>query len=408
MPTTCRWIGGRAAAVAQIVTITPANIEADDVFGITLSNDAGDSHAITFTAGATTAKNVVEGLKAAAVAASAAGYSPWNAVTPAEDDSVLTLTAIVAGVPFTVATTAVNGGAADTQTLTAVTTLASAGPNDLKSAANWDDGLLPTAGDTMWFVNSAQSALYGLNWSAAAPAAIVVEQSYTGLLGQANGYLLCGSGAIAITIGQYIGSRPSGSGRINISAGTGAATVTIYDSAAQPTDSGQPVIRLLTTNAASVIDIRKGKLGIASSAGETSQLATLLQGWTENQNGDTDVVVGSGVTIVTITKTGGELLLRCAATTVNNVGSLTTEGSGAITTLVNRSGIAICNSTGTITKVQPLGGLVDFSRSSAARTVSEIEYPSGAGGQVKLLAPTVPTVTAFDLQDRHLLTVAAS
>ena len=59
------WEGG-ASAVAQVTDVTPANVEVDDVFKVTLSDDAGNSKQLSFTATAATVQNVVEGLKALA------------------------------------------------------------------------------------------------------------------------------------------------------------------------------------------------------------------------------------------------------------------------------------------------------------------------------------------------------
>jgi len=100
--------------IAHVVNVTPANVEEGDVFTILYGGIA----IATFTATAATVKNVVEGLQAAWEANKASHPGP-DAITATEDDTKVILTADEAGVPFTVTTSAVDGGGNDTQTLTA-------------------------------------------------------------------------------------------------------------------------------------------------------------------------------------------------------------------------------------------------------------------------------------------------
>lgn len=136
---------GGEAAVAQVTTVTPDNVETDDRFEIELSDELGNTYAIAFTATAATAQNVVEGLQSAAAAAKSAGIDPWAAITATEDGTSVTLTADRDGEPFHVTTRVTDGGGSDDQTLTASTTTAASGPKILTGADNWDAAL--AAGD---------------------------------------------------------------------------------------------------------------------------------------------------------------------------------------------------------------------------------------------------------------------
>jgi len=157
------WEGG-APAIAQVIDFTPANVEVGDVFTITLRDDADDSYQITFTATATTVANVVTGLYDAAVIATAAGHGPWGSVTAADNTTKLTITADTAGTPFWYTTTAVDGGGADTQTLTASVATASSGPNDYNVAANYSGGAVPGTADNLRIPKWATDGiLYGLD-----------------------------------------------------------------------------------------------------------------------------------------------------------------------------------------------------------------------------------------------------
>jgi hypothetical protein len=85
------------------------------------------------------------------------------------------------------------------------------------------------------------------------------------------------------------------------------------------------------------------------------------------------------LTVTTIVKDGGTLILRSAATTLTqNAGTLTTYGSGTITTGNIYGGTFYGNSTGTITALNISGATVDFTRSQAARTVTTLKLDPGS------------------------------
>ena len=110
------------ASVAQINTITPGGtIEAGDIFTVTGIATA----AVSFTATATTVANVTAGLTTAINAA--AGVT----VTAVDGTSVVTITADVAGVPFTAVPTTTDGGGATTETLVTAITTANATANSV-------------------------------------------------------------------------------------------------------------------------------------------------------------------------------------------------------------------------------------------------------------------------------------
>jgi hypothetical protein len=110
--------------VAETATLTPANIEVGDIF--TILYDGADFAIFVATDGLV--KTVVEGLQAAWTAATAA----WTAAHPegagegpdrivaTEDDTKVTLNIDTDGTAFAyrITTSAVDGGGADTQTLT--------------------------------------------------------------------------------------------------------------------------------------------------------------------------------------------------------------------------------------------------------------------------------------------------
>lgn len=150
---------GGAPAVAKVVTVTPANVEIGDVFNLILTMDDATTVTVTFTATATTVANVTAGLVAAW---NASGASEVQRITAADATTALTLTADTSGVPFALTTSTTDGGGANTQTLTAVVTTASSGPNDVNVAGNWSLGTVPAAGEDVEIGAAAPAVLYSL------------------------------------------------------------------------------------------------------------------------------------------------------------------------------------------------------------------------------------------------------
>lgn len=245
---------------------------------------------------------------------------------------------------------------------------------DLSKAANYSPNQVPTDDDTLVFQLNAVSVDTGMATLAAVTLAkLVIDQSYTGQIGTADEYMEVG--AKLVDIGQHYGAgtEPAGSGRIKLdinNAGSFAPVITVYNTGS-PSDDGQQAVRLLTAHASTEINVLKGSVSIAPDAAETSTVSSLDVSYVDSKDSDADVVVGEGVTLATVNQTGGNLALRCAATTITKRGGfLRTAGTGAITTTNNYDGDAALNATGAITTLNGYGGSVDFTESRAARTVT--------------------------------------
>src|SRR5690242_20859660 len=104
---------GDAAAVAQVNTITPANVNIGNVFSVTINGKP-----IAYTAQAATVADVCNGLLALLTASS---LSEFGEVNWTADATKITVTARAPGVPFT-QTSSASGG---TATLVTATTVAS-------------------------------------------------------------------------------------------------------------------------------------------------------------------------------------------------------------------------------------------------------------------------------------------
>ncbi len=314
----------------------------------------------------------------AALAAST--LSLFAAITWTVDGAVITATADTAGVPFSCAatTTESGGGAADDQTFVRAASVASVGPYDWNTALNWSGGAVPVNSDDVFIDEGTYDILYGLNQSAVTLDELHVSQLYSGKIGTSTAYLRIG--AATAVLGEYFGTgSPTGSRRIKIDFGSSDVDVTVLNSASAAEESNQQPIRLKINHASATLVVLRGKVSLCVGTGETGQVTSITEGFTTNVDRDSEIVVGSGVTVATITKTGGNLLLNAACTTLTQKGGqTTTDGTGAITTMTNYDGTIYPCSTGTIGTLEARGGTIDFTRSTKARTVTTPQIWGGA------------------------------
>lgn len=261
---------------------------------------------------------------------------------------------------------------------------------DASWAANWSGAAVPINADDVVFENSAQDLNAGLNMSAVALASLISRQTYTGKIGTTTAYWQIGTAKLEI--GSYSGpGSPVGSGRIKIDLGSATACVAVVYNTGYGTDTDLPAVRLLAANAATTLEVRKGQVGVAMETAETSTISLITVSYDSAEESDADVFIGSGVTLTTLTKTGGECICKCAATTITNrAGTLIIDGVGAVTTLAVTGGTVYPNSSGTIGTLDIDGGLVDCTKSSKARTITTVTLD--APGQLKY-DPAVMTFT---------------
>lgn len=379
------WLGG-TTAVAQVDRFTPANVEVDDVFTLTVTGQDGATNAVSFTATATTVANVTAGLTAA-----------WNAsthrlctpITAADATTSMTLTADTAGQPFSVASTTTDGGGSNTQTLTRLAVTASAGPYDWNTTANWSTGSKPVNSDnvTIDARGSAYSILYGLNQSAVT---VTTLNIYKGApqIGDTNYMLRIGATTANIMLPPNDGTAQTGNFTA-INFGSVQTACNVYDSGNTGLSGLQPVV-LGGTNASNVLNMYAGVAGWGTFA--PSQSGTIL---TINLDGGT-LTTGTGTDWTTIVNNGGTITAykgSASGTLTTISGKSTIFGSAAIATVNANGGITnLNNRTTAATALNLNGGIVDFTGNAAAATVTTPTYKD-AGGTVMAISASQVTYT---------------
>ena len=382
---TIRW-AGTAPAVAQVSTAQVTAYDVATTYKLTIGNKVVSVIAqgsINLTAA---------GLATAWNALSATQYPEHSEVTASSATDTVTLTADVAGRPFT-CTSSVSGGAG---TIGAVATgTASAGPNHWDTAANWSGNAVPVGADTVHIEDSSVSILYGLDQNSTTLTALNIAANYTGQIGlpQRNqgGYDEYRTTHLTISSTNVrIGYGPgAGSGRIKLNTLTVLATVDV-DRTGTTVEPGVPSLCWKGTHASGVVNVNRGYVGIGFFGLDSATVLTLRVGMRDSKLTDADVICGAGCTLTTANQLGGKLEVNSNLTTANIRGgiftfrmaaTLTTLDMGAYDAEKNKDARAVCyyNSSGTLTTANVRwGGTLDFSQDQRAKTVTTLNAFRGA------------------------------
>lgn len=358
---------GGAGAVAQVDKATPANVEADDTFTMTITDHLGAVASVTHTAVDDVEATVVTGLYDLAVAAKAAGEVPWTRITATDDTTHVTLTADTAGMPFTLVCAKTGTG-----TLTGAAVTACSGPNLLSVADNMEDGTVLAAADNLIIPADCAYDIYYEDLSGTELGSIDFEDGYTGDVGAPARPLkldVATSGLVHL----------AGTGNIHIAL-TGATAAVQITQAGVGSGVGTYGINLTTGEANMTVDVNLdssgGRVGLAALAGQTGTFTTV-------KVSEGDVTIGNGVTMTTLTTTGGVTHNQANATTINNEGGvLHREKASTVGTWNMNKGKAYEQSSGTATAVK-LTGTIDVSKDLRARTWTNADLYPGA----KLIDP---------------------
>ena len=357
--------GTNKVAQVKTITITAASTGLVAVWTLTRTLDTAETATVSYTEdGSPTVAEIATGLYDAWLAST----NPYiNEITPANpSDGVLTLTAGTAGDPFSVAL-ADDGDGTHTETATT----ANESPGDYSQTTNWTTDAEPTTDDDVVIPSGSADIRSGLVKSSVAIDRFVIEDGFSGKLGRHE-------------YGQarYLQIKPNsveinGKGQlVMVDVGAEAIDALIRSMASARQDGLQAV--MLKGTALGTVEILHGQVGIASLEQEAATITTLLIGFVTTPQSDSNVTVGTGVTLTTLTQQAGMCLLKCAATTatVSKNATLTTEGTGALTT-VNNYGLCYPQSSGTITTLNGYG-VTDFTRDRSAKTVTT--YNAKPGG----------------------------
>jgi len=347
-----RYYTGAAKEVAQVNTVTPANVLVGNTFTLTCNGKT-----LVFTATAATVANVTAGL----VALVAASEEPeWLEVAATDSTTHVTLTANTPGKPFT-QTSSASGG---TATLITATATANSGPEQYDLAANWSAATAPVNGDTV-IIEGAFNLRYGT--LASVTAARTIIRDFSGTMGlppvNADGgypeyrsqYFLMSS-----TVLDVMENVTSGMIRLNVGSAQTTATVYSTGGATVPT---LHALTFLGTHNSNALNVLSGSVGVATEAGESATVATFKTG-AGTFGGNLDVTLGLGCTLTNGIVSGGSIKVYAdmGGYLYVNGGTVTLIDDPDITAViyVYQDGTLVINGTPTFGgAIEVFGGRVD-------------------------------------------------
>lgn len=292
-----RTLRSTAAQVAQVSTVQVTAYDASTTYSLIVN---GNSISVIAAGG------VNQTATALAAAWNASTIPEFTGVTASPSTDTVTLTADVAGVPFT-ATSDDSGGTGTIGSVTAVT--AASGQSWWSTANNWTGATVPTDSDVV-ILDGSSPVLYGLDQSAVTVAELRIMRRFTGYLGlpkrNALGYSeyfddYLKIGATLLNVGVGSGT---GSGRLKINVGSVASTV-VVDGTGNPVEKDVPAFCFVGTSSSNALTVNGGSVGVGV-FGETCSLAGGV-----TLNGGT-LYIGKNVTLGPITRNGGTLIVAGA------------------------------------------------------------------------------------------------
>lgn len=395
---------GDAPAVAQIDSVTPANVGVGNVFKVTCNGKT-----VQFVATATTVANVTAGLAAALNATGVNAPPPeFQEITWSDQTTFLQGVAKVAGRPFTITASATGGTATNTR----ASVTANSSPSDINNGANWSTGSVPTNGDDV-IIDGGAPLLYNLSSLSAVTLASMTIKATAPQIGLPDINTWNSQGnyreyratrfAIAATK-EVVGlGTGGGSSLVRRDFGSVQTAITVLNTGTAPT--GQYAYDWIGTHASNTMAVLKGSVAVSPSPGVASNLATLQIGYVTNKQNDASVFIGDGVTLGSITQGGGVLVTNCNMTTLVmtdgksyvQTGEVGSTKAGTVGTLTIQGGTCYYRSTGTCTTLAVYGkATVDFSTDVRSRTVTNSTLYSNSTFFDPARTVTLTNATLFD------------
>ncbi len=255
--------------------------------------------------------------------------------------------------------------------------LGTAADGDYTNAANWKGGVVPIAGDDVYFKEGAENVNVNINQSAILLTSFHVEKGYTGLMGLQETFLQIQTPLL------YIGDNPTlttinGSQRVNIDVGSvTACDIFVNSSALTAIDIAKTPIRLLSTHASSQLFQTDGLVSVADDPASSSLLLLVdISGGT--------LTFGEALTLVTLTARGSATVnVQDNVTTVNIFdGTITFNLEAAVVTMNIEGGTVIYDASGTITTANIVGGILDYTNATDPRALTTLNY-GGDGAEIR-------------------------
>mgnify|MGYP003139491456 FL=1 len=264
-------------------------------------------------------------------------------------------------------------------------------------------GVKATSDDEIMCMAGAGAILYGLDQTSTGGGTAGGFEGFSVEEGFANNIGGTDDAALTMLLSEDK-VRLQGTGYITLDLKASAVAPAIYDTYAA--SAGSYGLKLAGT-AMTTVNVYKGVVGIGVEPDDTTtSLTNLNVNYISSQSGDSNVTIGSGVTIsghatnaiATVNMNGGVVTSKgadIATVTIGN-GTLVLSDDAAISTAVTmNNGRIFHDSSGTVTLATLNGGTYDATRTANAKTISTLKINSGTFRR----DPGDTTVTMFSNPD---------
>ncbi len=267
---------------------------------------------------------------------------------------------------------------------------------DWGNVGNWHGGVIPVATDDVYLIDNDQDINAGLDQSGVALDSFTCDLTYKGNIGTNSAYLQLDA-TVSMDFGQQQGEGPIATAQVlRIDTGsTNLSPIRVHNTAAAgDTTTGLPPLLLLCNSATADLTITNGTVGLGTErrvAGSTMQLDTVTIGSRASTSSPT-IVIDVDLTLDDLIVYSGTVTCYGSLTNVTEYGgTVTLDTADAITSATINGGTVYLDQHGTISTLIVDGGTVDWSRTSHARTVTNIDLRKGS---TMKLDPNVVTITS--------------
>lgn len=312
----------------------------------------------------------------------------FNEIDVSRSSATLTFTSKVAGVPFTMSASRTTG---DTGAITYTAgVIAATGASFFSQQDNWSANTVPVDGDDIVFEQGSQNCSDGLA-PAIQPGEFQHHMSYTGYIGRPQRNTSNSGQPYSdyrtthltfddnSTVGVYKLGMGEGSGALGIRLDTGAGQSTFMVFKSRAAAENIPNILIKGTHASNSLTNLNGSVGVGFYAGDSTTLATLING--QQEGGNAITICGPDVTLssCTVTMVNGRLTTRSAIATVNLHGGTMYHEKGNIAALnIYRDTLKIRAAAALTITAAHINGTLDLSESSATITFTNCEFGPNA------------------------------
>ena len=248
-----------------------------------------------------------------------------------------------------------------------------AGDGDWVTAGNWSGGAAPVNGDVVYIDRTTDNITLNLDQSAVTLDGLFITSEFEGTIG--NGLdetdeflqIAVDGNNGNVVIGEGDGNN---SQRLNLDLGNTVCNIDIRNTQTTGLDSPKSPVRIKCNNSSNVIQINGDASNVSFNDDPSlsvQALGTITVFETNN------AYIGPGSTYTELNVISGTVLVAEAQGS-NQIqgGTVTFEGSTAISEIIQTDGTVINNSTGTVTTYTGRGGILDLQQSAFARTITTL------------------------------------